>query len=514
MQTTSTYFDNLATSEVRPISWRLSISFDKTFDDNIGFFVIGTSSLDGPDVLVPDDNEVIQEWDKYEYTDYSDRVISIEVTREELEPHSVVQAMADVTLDNHDDFFTPNSGSTIEDYILPKRPVRILLGFGGSNLPQFIGLTDRMPVIDKSGRTARFHMTDFLSYLFTKKIEDTEMLTDVTTGEALTYIFEEAGLLSSQLDFTSTSFNRIPFFFVEKDQTLGDVVRKLMEAEQGRLFMDEFGVIKFQNRQDYATTPVAALNESNTINYDTSGQDDIINFVELNSKILEAQQLQSVWQSSEATLVKAGSTATIWASLRDPITSVVSPTYSAKVATTSYFISTLDANGTIANANIDLNTLTQFAKSVKLVFENTGLTDAYVYSVDLWGVPVKEIDTINVKDFDQDSIDKYDEQRYTLDTSYIQDRTTAESKAAILLDDYKDLGSILDVDVKGNMAYQIGDPVAVSLDGYTQDHVITRIVQVMQGGGYHQRLRIKARTPREYFIIGTSALDGTAVLAP
>lgn len=513
MQTTNTTFDNAVTSDTRNISWQLRMSFDKAFDPAVTFFTLDQSLLDGPDILAPTDNNVVQEWDKYDYTDYSDRVISMEITREEVEPYSVVQAYADITLNNYDNFFTPNSGSPIDTYILPKRPTRLLMGFEGFNLPQFIGLTERMPEIDKASRTVKFHLTDFLSFLFTKKIDNTELLTDVSTGEALTYLFESVGLSASQLNFTGTSFNRIPFFYIEKDQTLGDVVRKLMEAEQGRLYMDEFGVITFQNRQDYATTPVMTFNESNTIDYSTSGEDDLINFVDIRSDILEEQIEQSIWQSSGPTLVKAGATATIFADLIDPVTGVTSPTYSDITVPQSHFISNEDVNGTIPYTSISLDSIDVFSKAVKLVFENTGSVDAYVNTVDLWGTPIKVIDTIRVEEFDQASLDKYEEQRYTLETQFIQKQSTAESKAGLLIDDYAELGSILEIDVVGNMALQIGDPVTVALDGYTGNYVITKITQVMQAGGYNQRLTVKEKEVRQYFILDQSLIDGTDVLS-
>lgn len=516
MQTTSTLYDNYASSDVKPLSWQLRISWDKAFDDAVTFFTLDTSLLDGVDVLAPSDGEVVQEWDKYEYADYTDRVMSVEITREEVEPYSVVQAFADVTLDNTDDYFTPNSGSPIDQYILPKRPTRILLGFGGQNLPQFIGLTERMPEIEKTSRTAKIHMIDFMSYLFAKKIDNTELLTDVSTGEALTYLFESVGLLASQLDFTSTSFNRIPFFFIEKGQTLGAVVNSLMEAEQGRLFMNELGIITFLNRQDYSTTPVMTINEDNAIDYRVSGEDDVINFVRLESEILEEQQEQSIWQSSDQPLVKAGGTTTVWASLQDPVTDVTTPTYSADKIGASYFTGSSTPDGLNPTTDITLSSINVFSSSVKLVFANGGSNDAYVSAIDLWGTPIKVVDTILVEDTDQDSIDAFDERLYELKTRYIQKRSDAISKAAILLDDYKDFASILEIDLGsfGTMALQIGDVVSVSLDGYNGDYIITKIEQIMQGGGYIQRLTVKEREVRSYFILDVSELDGTDVLAP
>lgn len=519
MQTTNAVFDQGAIADAINPSWQLRISWDKAFDDAVTFFTLDTSLLDGVDVLAPSDNNVVQEWDKYEYADYSDRVIGIEITREELEPFSVVQSFADITLNNYDDYFTQNSGSPIDTYILPKRPVRILLGFKGQNLPQFIGLTEKLPQVDKKARTAKIHMMDFLSFLFTKKIDNTSLLENYSTGEILAYLLDELGLAPDQYNFTSTSFNRIPYFFVEKDQNFGDVVRELMKAEQGRLYMTEDGVITFQNRQDYPTTPVWTFNKENTNNYEVSGEDDLINFVDLTSEILDEMQEQSVWTLAERTLVRAGQSVDIWSSYSDPVTTVTTPTYSPITVGASYFRTTEDAEGQIPYTSISLDSITNFSKASKLTFENTGTTDAYVVSVDIWGTPVKVVDTIRVQDIDQTSIDKYEEARYELETKYIQKRSDAISKAAVLLDDYKDIGSILDIDVKGNPALQIGDPVTVDLDGYDGEYTISKIFQSLHKGLYVQQLKVKQRDIRSYFIISSdsearSLLGGTDVLVP
>ncbi len=514
MQTTNALYDSLSTKEVRPLSWQFKVSFDKAFDPSVDFFIIGSSLLDSGDVFAPKDSNVVQAWDQYAYEDFSDRVVSMEVTHEEVEPYSVVRAFADVTLNNYDDYFTPNSGSPIDSYILPKRPSRILMGFGGQNLPQFIGLTDRMPEIVKSNRTARFHMVDFLSFLFSKKIENTDMLTDQSTGEILDYLFQSVGLLPDQLDFTSTSFNRIPFFFVEKDKTLGEVVKELMEAEQGRLFMSELGVITFLNRQDYSTTPTLTFDKGNTLDYRVSGEDDIINLVEITASALAEQQLQSIWSAVDRPVIKPGDTLEMWANLTYPVTSADDPVYSAKRTGSSHFISTLDLAGNSAYTDIDLVSMEVFSKSLKLTFENTGTFNGYIYSVDVWGTPVKEEDVIRVTDSDQTSIDNFDEQKYTLKTPYIQKKSAAISKAAIIIDDYKDIGDILVIKVVGNMALQIGDVVTLDLDGYDGEFVITKKEQSMQGGGYSMELTVKRKEVRAYFIIGESLLDGGEVFAP
>lgn len=513
MQAVKQTFIDAAQRDIRLLSWEVRASFDKTFDDNITFFTLDTSQLDGTDILAPDGGNTAQEWDKYSYDDYTSRVKSIEVTSEEVDPYSIVQSYADVVMNNYDDFFTPNSGSAIDQFILPRRPFRIFMGFGDSNIPQFVGLSDSMPEINKNSRTARFHLVDFLTFIFDKEVSETVIKLNISTGDAIAYLLGLVGLTSTQYSMDQTSFNRIPYFFVEKGTKVGSVIRKLMEAEQGRLFMDEYGIIKFLNRQNYSTTPVAFFDKSNTNDYQVSREDDIINSVKIECDILEQQSKQMIYTLYETVLIKAGATADVWVSYEDPVTSVTTPTYSVTETTDSYFTSTSDIGGSIANTDVSVSSISNFAKATKIVFQNTGSTDAYIYAMKVWGVPVKTVDTIVVEDQDATSIAKFEERRYEMQTKYIQNKDSAVSKAAIMIDDYKNYGSILEIDVKGNMALQIGDTITCSIDGYTGSFIIKKITNILSDR-YIQRLKIKQVSPREYFILDVSQIDGTDALAP
>ncbi|NCU40950.1 hypothetical protein EOL73_04320, partial [Candidatus Saccharibacteria bacterium] len=91
----------MSQNSVIPIDWEIAVAFDKVYDTNITFFTLDVSQLDGTDILGSSDDNPIQEWDKYEYTNYRDRVISLEWERSIDFPYSVQSAIADVTLNNY-----------------------------------------------------------------------------------------------------------------------------------------------------------------------------------------------------------------------------------------------------------------------------------------------------------------------------------------------------------------------------------------------------------------------------
>lgn len=511
MQTTSLSYRQKAAGHIRPLSWGVRASFDKAFDDDVTFFTLDASVLDGPDILAPSDDNPLQEWDKYEYVDYSDRTIAIEVTREEIEPYSIVQAYADITLNNYDGYFTPNSGSPIDAFILPSRPFRALMGFGGEVLPQIVGLSEDMPDINKSSRAATFHVKDFMTFLLDQDISETIILENVQTHEVLDYLFQFMGLLDTQYTLDD-SLNTINFFYVEKGTKFNSVADKLMEAEIGRLYMDEAGIIRFKNRYSYDLTPVMNLNESNVIDYSISNT-PIINSVKIISSHREVQLSQSVWTKNIPTPIAVGETLIVWAEFQDPVTNLTDPTYSAIETNTSYFITTLNEDGTGTYSDVAL-TMESFSKSAKLTFENTGASHAYIMDIVIYGTPAKVIDPIKVEEIDQDSIDKYGEKLYEIDNEYIQDESNAQSRALILLHDYAEYAAGVDIEIKSNPALQLGDAVNLDLDGFQGIHIITKTVNILSDGKLTQRIRARNKETPTFFTLDVSLLDGPDLLQP
>ena len=671
MQTVSTQFASRAAGSVRPLSWALFASFMKTFDDTVTFFEIGVSDIAGGDFIAPEDSDVVQEWDKYNYEDYSDRVLSLEWTQEAEEPSGVTSAMADIELNNYDKKFSPgvtaikqvailespetwsdstdnflnvvqgvgakkvtvgtsaivvaqcsnasslpldltayagqfirawvyvtgyenlhatsgvtirfrdgavllrdynitsqikgngpqyvqislstytqsvgfnpsniaavslrvqtssSGGSTVTiddikivnkaldflgDYILPNRPFRLYAGFSGENVPQFVGVNDKMPDIDE---TARFHLIDFLATLMNRDINESVILENVFTDEVLDYFFQLVGLSSTQY-VLDHGFNLIDFVYVESGTNLGTFLRKLMEAEQGRLYMDELGIIRFKNRQNYSDTAVMSFDESNVISYVPSNQDKIINTVEIKSNVRSVLANQKYWElafDEMKHVVPPGGTVTIWAEFNDPVTSVDDPEYITS-ADTSLYTTNVNADGSGANldAYIALDSISKFATSSKMVFLNSHPTSAiYITTIELFATPAKVTNEIFTRQSDAVSVGKYDEQMLRIENDYIPNETEAISKAIVMIEDYKELGDMLDLNVKGSTALQIGDPVDLDLDGYVGIYVISKIVNRYANARFTQILTVRQKDVRTYFRIEESDITGPDQIAP
>ena len=513
MQTVTTAFTNRANNSIRKLIVRALASFPRQYLSTVTFFTIGVSTIGGKDII-KGDGSVIPEWDKYQYDDYSYRIKSFEITRTEEMVNSTTLAQGDVVFENHDNYFTPNRGSVIQNFILPYRPIKLYGGFGDEAIPQFVGLTEKMPTIDEKGKTASFHVIDFLYSLFNRPLDQAVMYQNKRTDEILADLLVLFGISPTQYSF-DMGYNIINFAFFDKGQKFGEVVKELMEAEMGRFFMDEAGVIRFKNRQNYSTSPQWFFNTSNIVDIQTSKQDDIINVVTVKANVREVQAKQKYWELQSAVLVPAGGSLDVWADFNDPVTSVDAPAY-ISTATTSVYTTNKNEDGSGDQVGSGITfTNTRFAKSYKMTIANSNAFPVYITSLELYATPAVVVKKIYVREADATSVAKYDERVLDdIENDYINNEGDATSKAKTIIDDYATYANQYVLDVKGNPALQIGDAVSVNIWGYSGNFVIIKIVNRWEGGRFRQQLTVRGKTFRKYFTVGISTIGGTDVIAP
>lgn len=528
MQTVPSIFHQVAQGSIIPLAWGLRVSFTKEFDDDVTFLTLDTSILDGTDVLAPSEDNPLQQWDKYEYESYDDRVVDVEWTREISFPYSVQSALADVTLDNYDDYFTPNSASPIEAFVLPKRPLRVLAGYtNASIIPQLVGITQGMPDIDELSKTVSFHVLDFLSELYSMNLTETIAMQDVTTDVVLDAVFQQFGLSSAQYTLAKGR-NKIPFLFFDKDTNAGSIFQQVMQAEMGLLWLDEVGVITFDQRLSLAQEPVITFDENNIVSIKTTDKDNIINGVKITSNIREVQAFQPIFSSTQiasefnASLVvdsafivpASGSAFYPNASLADPAISAIIPTIGQK-SDTSWFTA-IKEDGTSVNSNVSITFAQLRQGSYTMQFTNSNAFPVIINQLEVWGEPAKIVDTIRYTAYDQESVDKYGLLQLGGNEGIVNDFfgtvSNCESFADYVLDAYKDYGGEIEMEVKGDFSLQNGDAITVDYRTYDGNYRVVKIDSGLRRGT--QTLTAQQYTPRNWFDLNHSVLDGTDVLAP
>ena len=513
MQTTTAEFTERANKPMRKLTHRALMSFPRVYDPSVTFFTIGVSTIGGADII-KGSGDVVAEWDKYQYDEYSYRIKSIEVTRQEENFNSTSLAQADIVMNNHDNYFTPNRGSIIDEFILPYRPLKLFGGFGNEAIPQFVGLTEKMPTVDEKSKSVSFHAIDFMYSLFNRPLDQAVMYQDMRTDEILAALLVDFGIAPTQYSF-DMGYNIIAFAFFDKGSKFGDVVKELMEAEMGRFYMDEIGVIRFKNRQSYSATPVWFFNETNIIDIQTSKQDDIINVVEVKANVREVQALQKFWELQSAVEIPANSTIQLWADFEDPVVSCDDPDYITAATTSLYATNTAeDGSGSSISSGVSLSGSTLFSKSLLMEFTNTNSFSIFITVLELFARPAKVVKQIYIREEDSTSVAKFDERVLTIENDYISNEGDAYSKAKIILDDESTYENTYILNVKGNPALQIGDAINVSVWGHAAVYVIKKIVNRWEAGRFSQQLTVKKKTFRTYFTIGVSTVGGVDVIAP
>jgi hypothetical protein len=515
MQVVPQTFIDRANGQVRPHAYGLRMSFDKAYDSSVSLFKLNESLLDGPDVLSPSADNPIQKWDYYAYKDYTGQVQSMEWTRELDFPYSVISAMADFVLENHMDYFTPNSGSPIDQYILPKRPVRLLSGFGNHLIPQFVGLTEKMPVIEDKSKTASFHAIDFLSQMFTMEVNKTIAMQNARTDQVLAEIFEQFGLAPEQYSLPVCR-NVIPFVFFEKGANAGQIIRDLMQAEGGRLWLDEQGLIKLDPRVAPVLSPVMTFDQSNVVDIKTTGDTRIINMVKIFAQTRAVQDYQPVFSKTATDtspfIVPAGGSRQFEADLQDPALSVTTPSF-GYIAATSWFTAVMaDGGSVVSGVTVTAHELR--TNAYVFTINNANGYPVTIDSMELWGQPAKVVDSIEYTEVDQASIDNYEESPLEIRNNFIQSINQCDALALIILDQFAEYSNEIELTVKGNPAIQLGDVIEVNVRSYTGTYRIVKTFNRLMNGGCTQVLTARKTVLRSWFVLDQSLLNGTDVLTP
>lgn len=528
MQAVSQNFTDKSQGVLQSITYKVLVSWDKTYNSSAKWFEIEDSEIGGIDPI-KGESTVIQEWDKYTYKDISDKVIQIERVIETDPPiGSVTTAMADIILDNTMGLFDPlNVNSPYYGLLTAGKPIRFYIGYkGAEQIQQFVGITENVPVVDEKNKTVRLHCVDFLKRINNTKLNETIILTNVRTDEAISEILETAGLAVNQFDLDVGSVV-IPFVFFKKGELAGNALDKITEAELGSLYMTEEGIIRFENRQNWNYKNISwGLNESNTIDMSSPEANRVINSVEVISNARSVQALQKVYISGGAltftdgtNVIKPGETKEAFVDYKDdnfnelPVTTLTTPVKDQIID--SGFSANTQEDGSGASVDIVLDSISKFATAAKLTFENNDSVIGYVNRLELWGTPAPVTNPVYTLTEDQTSIDLYERQEYRIENDYIQDEGAANSISQILLEERKDLGSSRTFEIIGVPQLQVGDRVTYTTPEINETYFVTKISGILNtSGGYKQTILCNKRTIKIYFTIEVSAIDSSDEIAP
>lgn len=528
MINTTNEFASVANGTIRPIALNAKISFTKQRDDDIAWFVLDQSQLDGADILATDSDDVIQLWDAYEWDDVSEDVIGMSWSRSVAFPYNVQSALCELQLNNIAQKYTyGNTASPYSGYILPKRPMRTYAGFKkigvAEVVPVFVGLTQKMPKYSGlNDSTATFSAQDFLSEIAETQLNETVMMRDVRTDEAIATILDTYGMDSTMYDL-ARGINVIPFLVFEKGLNAGNILSKLVQAENGALWLDEKGIIRFEPRTaDVGKVPVMTFDESNIVSMNPSRTDGIVNRVKIKSDIRQVQSSQPIFSmlnedgytqlaDDDSYRVPTNGNLEVWLELDDPIWSATTNPVLDGAENDSNFRA-VDLLGNPVSGGVSaVGTL--FSDSMKVVFTNSTGAPVSISFLEIWGEPAKVVDTIQYNAYDEDSVEQFGEMILDIqDNNCFGSYANADSYAEDVLKRRAGYSPTMTVVVKGNPALQLGDVIHIGYK-YEGDYKVVGIKSaITNSAGFTTQLTVEHFTLMTAFVLDVSILDGTDVL--
>lgn len=533
MQTVSDDWGNKTAQGKRRIGFGVLVSWLRTVNSGVKYFTINQSTIGGGDII-KGGGDFVTFFDKYQYDDVSPFVMSVAVQKNIGQfPYGIIQAQADVELDNTTKKFLPNYDTTIGSGILPNRPIKISLGIEDEFMKLFTGFTSQ-PNITLNNRTVQMHAFDAFDFINSYKSTISGAFVNAPFHNIVASGMSEMGFTSSQYVIDKSLQQNIGYL-ATYDKTWGDIFKKGTEAEQALMFADENGIIRFWNRQHFLTSSgVNRFQLSYSKMSDITWQNTaIINDVKVVSRPRAVQARQKIWEADGSIELAAGADTDYFIDFEDdfgplPTTSVVTPKYITTASgSESYYATNAqeDGSGSAQNSFVSLITSYSFGTTLKLTFRNTFSSPLFLTQLVIYATPAKVTQVIEERYSDQTSIDNFGRnpsnngEPLVIENDLIQDRSTAHSLAYTLVKEYQSPGKryLCPLAVQSDPALQIGDAGLLLINDTNEVKTvyITGITNVIDRGGiYSQVLEVEERTIKKYFTINQSKIGGTDSIAP
>lgn len=466
---------------IQPIV-KIYVSFSKQLEEG-DFFTLDQSELDGPDLLKFSGSDAdTQGWDFYDYIDYSDRLVAVSWERRLEFPYTVQAGMADFTLGNTDGFFIPlSSKSPIGANNLPSRPMKIAAGFSylGTTeiVPQLSGVTDGLPDLNNGSKTVDYHAIDFLYQICQSTLTATIVMREARTDLVIAAILQSYGLTPSQYHLDIGNYH-IPFVFFDIGDNIGDALKKLIQSENGFMWLDEKGVVRFTTSAAGSDSGdvIANLSDYEIMSITPGTLNNVVNHVKITAEVREVQEWQEVYTKSTSSetvssslwVVPAGGDFTISCGLGDPCYDVVAPTLNR--ATSVSWFTCIDSNGNAVTSGVTATGVLS-SKAYTVTFHNTNTFPVEIDEMKLWGEPAKVYDVLDYDAYDDVSVGKYGDQLLEIrDNQFFQTYLQANMFARTTILQHSDYTRVVEVKIKGDFSFQLLDLVKITTtDGEYDD---------------------------------------------
>lgn len=496
----------------RKVAANVQVSWKKAIDDSITFFTIGVSSIGGDDVIAGSQGTP-SEWNQYIYEDETDNLLSIDYERGLNIPlGGLRKGLFNVVLDNTSDRYLPDymgGSSALFTAQLPRRPVIINAGFNYNGidnlLPQFVGISTEKPSINRRNKTTTIKGSDFLEFLQGRYLDETAMFTGKRSDEVISDALTTLGYSTSQYDL-DTGINIIDFGIFKKGTTYASMFDKLAKAEYAHMYQDEEGVIRFENRMHWNSSPHTDIERTiftaDVFDAMSISDDHLINVVEVTAhpRVKESEEYLFVLQVP--VLLEVGDNE-FFVDYEDPVLEVEGQTFSAN--------SNEFGTGADRTDDVTIKSQSDFAETTKYVLENNNAGLVWLTDFSVTGRPAKIKEEIYVRKQDDSSVTAFEEQSLKVENDFIQSQSWAESYAQMLLDDFAEPENLQQLRIRAMPELQLGDQISWQGKYWRIWDIATTIDPAV---GFVQDIKLLKRTIVSYFQIGVSTIGSSDQIAP
>lgn len=522
MQTVTTDFENASKARKRELIPSCKVAWTKERDEDLGYAQIDISQINGPDVIV-DASITITEPDTFVYFDETNYITQLDVTRQITEPiGSINYAYAGFSLTNITGRYNDGSDPDIGDYILSKRIAKLGLGFeydATQETVQLIAGITETPKLSGDRKTLTIEMYDYINIISDLKTDQALIFENVTGDEIITSLLLDAGFSLEQLDF-DTAINTYDFVFIDENENVSDVIKKLCEAEEANFYQDELGVIRFVNRLRYLESPynssVWTINSDRLINEEDIDSTNIINSCTVNSSpYVVGTETKELYSNTNKPFVGGNSSVTIIADFSNPAYSLEDFDIVVSDEDTDIIVNTEEDNsGTELRFNFDV-TVTNYYNKAFIELTNNGGTGGYVTKLRLRGIEAtKQDNLISVTVKNEDSITNFDEQTLEVNNPYIDTEGFAQYLASSTVNKYSGINKRKRITIRGIPQLQLQD--RITMPDLTEYRIV-KITDRYNTPSYLQILEIREITQLEAsspFRVDFSQVDGYDVIVP
>lgn len=366
----------------------------------------------------------------------------------------------------------------IGDFIVPKRLLKVEVGFNTIHVPKFSGFSDRIKPSTK-GDTVQIHAYDFADRLKDIIIED-KYYSNKRTDQIITELATLADIDSSKMELEVGTLT--PEFAYFPEGSIWYYMAQVAEAEGGRIFFDEEGILRFWSRTHYSIYQNTAYifdftDHIQNIDYEISNE-KVKNRIVVKAKPRQLLVNERVFHDDTAQSLENGENKEFFCQfafrneISIPALNVSVPVLGVDIKATE----NADGSGSDLSSYLSISSYYTFRESMRINLQSSYSGTLYVTTFNIYGDPIvikKQIEQIT---YDSDSQGLYDVQTLQIENDLIPDDASALVLAEQRLEELKDPRDFITIDVIGVPYLQIGDKVSVqrSFDGTFEDFYVVK----------------------------------------